>query len=91
MKFGDGEEQMVIVEEITTFLRRLLSCAGNPCRDSLMLYKQVYLLSRFTISIKTETGSIKCIPLTDIKGKGVLIKTSDRTFVVLQLNNFERH
>ena len=37
MKFGEiekflgGEEQMVIVKEITTSPRSLLSCAGNPC------------------------------------------------------------
>ena len=30
-KFIDGEEQMVIVKEMTTSPRSLLSCAGNPC------------------------------------------------------------
>ena len=90
-KFIEGEEQMVVVKDLKRSSRSLLSCAGNPCRDSLKMYKEVDLLSRIIHVVERETGTIKVIKLADIKGKGVLIKTVDRTFAIHQPNSFERH
>ena len=82
-KLIDMYEPVAVVREIEPSSQSILSLAGNPCRQTLTLYKQVDLLFKFYKVIPNTA----VIMLSNIIGKAVLVSTEKHNFIISQPNN----
>ena len=69
--------------------KSLVSQAGHPCRQVLVLHKRKDLLKNFVIPVKTST--FVTVPITNIIEKAVLITTPNNKYIVKQPNNLEHN
>ena len=67
----------------------LIDQGGNPCRPTLIPYKEANILKQYFIPIDTERSFISDI--SSIIAKAVLVKTDNIKCLVVQPNNFEHH
>ena len=92
-------EQFVCSPGLFAFVRKiepletsLISSAGHPCRDILMKYVTVDILSSYVIPIDLSAdSSLKLIPLHCIVSKPVIISVSGKCYCIVQPNTIERH
>ena len=70
----------------------MMANSGNPCRPSLMVYKEVDYISMFVKPIASSTSSnLLSVNISDIIGKPVRIETDTREYFIYQPNYYERH
>lgn len=88
--FGLTPVPSVFIQLLLQSNTSLMTTAGNPCRSSLLQYKEVDLLSSYIVPVDS-TEQLIVVPIKSIISKVFVVVRDKQIYCIVQPNTFERH
>lgn len=88
--FGLTPVPSVFIQLLLQSNTSLMTRAGNPCRSSLLQYKEVDLLSSYIVPVDL-TEQLIVVPIKSIISKVFVVVRDKQLYCIVQPNTFERH